>query len=202
MPTVAACRLRDGPRVSGSYTPTGQIALADDPELTVVAEWDGGAAQQGGQAIAGRCVVGDRLGWANRCRPLPELVELDPGEPEFLLGQVRGQPVDRLAGARRMPMRATTVVGALLGADHPEPAARAYRPVACSQGAAGGRHAPRRPPGPVARRTAARASDISGGAAQGGMSPARLGNRQTAPGPGGWRCSPTCTPIWTSCCSP
>jgi hypothetical protein len=100
MPTVAACRLRDGPRVIGSYTPTGQIALADDPELTAVAEWDGGAAQQGGQAIAGWCVVGDRLGWANRCRPLPELVELDPGEPEFLLGQVRGaarRPVGRCA---------------------------------------------------------------------------------------------------------
>ena len=42
---------------------------------------------------------------------------MDPGEPEFLLGQVRGQPVDRLAGARRMPDACNDgVVGALLGA--------------------------------------------------------------------------------------
>jgi hypothetical protein len=45
-------------------------------------------------------------GWGNRAGPLPELVELDPGEPELLLGQVRGQAVDRLAGARRMSIRA------------------------------------------------------------------------------------------------
>jgi hypothetical protein len=202
MPTVAACRLRDGPRVNGSYTPTGQIALADDPELTVVAEWDGGAAQQGGQAIAGRCVVVDRLGWANRCRPLPELVELDPGEPEFLLGQVRGQPVDRLAGARRMPMGATMGWPAPRSAPTTMNRLRVHtdrlRAPRAPQGA-GTLHGDR-PARWLAVPLRGRATYRAG--PQGGMSPARLGNRQTAPGPGGWRCSPTCTPIWTSCCSP
>ena len=106
MPTPAACRLRDGPRMSGSYNADRPDRSRGDPEPTVVAERDGGAAQQGGQAIDGRCVIGDRLGWGNRCRPPAGACRVGSGEPALLLGQVRGQAVDRLAGARRMSIRA------------------------------------------------------------------------------------------------
>src|SRR4051794_34125010 len=57
------------------------------------------------------------------------------------------------------------------GGRAPESAARAHRPVACSQCAAEGRHVPRRPFGPVGRHIATRVSEISGGIAQCGMSP-------------------------------
>jgi hypothetical protein len=54
--------------MSGSYNAGRPGRSRGDLGLTVVAQWDGGATRQGGQAVDSSCFVGDRPRWGE---PVP-----------------------------------------------------------------------------------------------------------------------------------